>query len=59
MQAFIVVGLLVAAVFASYKLAIEKEQHKIVWPIMTLLVGPSVFIIQYLTSVFVDKRKIS
>lgn len=59
MDFIVVIGILAAAVFASYKLAIEKEQHKIVWPIMTLLVGPSVFIIQYLTSVFVDKRKIS
>lgn len=59
MQVFIVIALLVAAVFASYKLAIEKQQNKIVWPAVTLLIGPGVFIIQYLTSIFINKRKIA
>lgn len=58
MQVFIVIALLVAAVFASYKLAIEKQQNKIIWPAITLLIGPGIFIIQYLTSIFIDKRKI-
>ena len=59
MQVFIVIALLVAAVFASYKLAIEKQQNKIVWPAVTLLIGPGIFIIQYLTSIFINKRKIA
>lgn len=59
MQVFIVLALLVAAVFASYKLAIEKEQNKIIWPAVTLLIGPGIFIIQYLVSVFINKRKIA
>lgn len=59
MQVFIVVALLVAAVFASYKLALEKEQNKIIWPAVTLLIGPGIFIIQYLVSVFINKRKIA
>ena len=57
MQAFIVIGLLVAAVFASYKLAIEKQQNKIIWPAITLLIGPAIFIIQYLVSVFKNNKK--
>ena len=59
MQVFIVLALLVAAVFASYKLALEKQQNKIIWPALTLLIGPGIFIIQYLVSVFTDKRKIA
>lgn len=59
MQVFIVLALLVAAVFASYKLALEKQQNKIIWPVITLLIGPGIFIIQYLVSVFTDKRKIA
>ena len=59
MQFLIVIALLLAAVFASYKLAIEKQQNKIVWPAVTLLIGPGVFIIQYLTSIFINKRKIA
>lgn len=57
MQAFIVIGLLVAAVFASYKLAIKKQQNKIIWPAITLLIGPGIFIIQYLVSVFKNNKK--
>ncbi len=59
MQVFIVLALLVAAVFASYKLALEKQQNKIIWPVITLLIGPGIFIIQYLVSIFTDKRKIA
>lgn len=59
MQSFIVIALLVAAVFASYKLAIEKQQNKIVWPVVTLLIGPGIFIIQYLVSCFTNKTKIA
>lgn len=59
MNFIIVIALLVGAVFASYKLAIEKGQHKIIWPLITLVIGPGIFIIQYLTSIFVDKRKMA
>ena len=59
MQVFIVLALLVAAVFASYKLAIEKEQNKIIWPAVTLLIGPGIFIVQYLVSVFINKREVA
>lgn len=57
MQVLVVLALLIAAVYASHKLAIEKEQHRIIWPVITLLIGPGIFIIQYIASTFTDKRK--
>ena len=36
-------GLLIAAVFCSYKLAKEKVQNQFVWPILTALLGPGIF----------------
>jgi hypothetical protein len=31
-------------------------QNKIVWPILTALLGPGIFIIQYLVTTFAKKR---
>ena len=49
-------ALLIAAVFCSYKLAKEKVQNHIVWPILTALLGPGVFIVQYLVTIFMEKK---
>lgn len=57
MQFLIVIALLLEAVFASYKLAIEKQQNKIIWPATVLLIGPGLFIVQYLVAEFVNKKK--
>ena len=49
-------GLLIAAVFCSYRLAKEKMQNQLVWPILTVLLGPGIFIIQYLVTIFMKKK---
>lgn len=49
-------ALLIAAVFCSYKLAKEKVQNQIVWPILTALLGPGIFIVQYLVTIFMEKK---
>ena len=49
-------GLLIAAVFCSYKLAKEKVLNQFVWPILTALLGPGIFIIQYLVTIFMNKK---
>ena len=49
-------GLLIAAVFCSYKLAKEKLQNHLVWPILTALLGPGIFIVQYLVTIFMKKK---
>mgnify|MGYP007053731987 FL=1 len=49
-------GLLIASIYCSFKLATEKMQNKIVWPILTALLGPGIFIIQYLVTTFAKKR---
>ena len=49
-------ALLIAAVFCSYKLAKEKLQNHILWPILTILLGPGIFIIQYLVTTFKKKK---
>lgn len=49
-------ALLIAAVFCSYKLAKEKVQNIIVWPVLTALLGPGVFIVQYLVTIFMQKK---
>lgn len=51
-------GLLIAAVFCSFKLAKEKTQNHIIWPVLTLFLGPAIFIIQYLSTIFVKKKVI-
>lgn len=48
--------LLIAAVFCSYKLAKEKVQNHILWPISMVILGPGVFIIQYLVTIFKEKK---
>ena len=49
-------GLLIAAVFCSYRLAKEKMQNQLVWPILTVLLGPGIFIIQYLVTILMNKK---
>ena len=49
-------GLLIATIYCSFKLATEKMQNKIVWPILTALLGPGISIIQYLVTTFAKKR---
>lgn len=49
-------ALLIAAVFCSYKLAKEKLQNHILWPVLTMLLGPGIFIIQYLVTTFKKKK---
>ena len=49
-------ALLIAAVFCSYKLAKEKVQNQFVWPKLTALLGPGIFIIQYLVTIFMNKK---
>ena len=49
-------GLLIAAVFCSYRLAKEKMQNQLVWPILTVLLGPGIFIIQYLVTIFMNNK---
>ena len=41
-------GLLIISVFCSYNLAKENVQNKLIWPILTVILGPAIFIIQYL-----------
>ena len=48
---YLVIMLAITA-FASYKLAEEKGQHKIIWPLATLLVGPVMLALQYLISIY-------
>ena len=49
-------ALLIASVYCSYKLAKEKVQNQFVWPILTALLGPGIFIIQYLVTIFMNKK---
>ena len=49
-------ALLIAAGFCSYKLAKEKLQNHILWPVLTMLLGPGIFIIQYLVTTFKKKK---
>lgn len=48
--------ILISGVFCSYRLAKEKEQNHIIWPIVTVILGPAVFIIQYLITTFTKKN---
>ena len=49
-------ALLIAAVFCSYKLAKEKAQNHIVWPVLKVVLGPGIFIVQYLVTIFMEKK---
>lgn len=52
MNKIMVILLLIASVFASYKLAEEKGQNKLIWAVITALVGPFVLAIQSLVSYY-------
>ena len=49
-------ALLIMSVYCSFKLAKEKVQNKIVWPILTAALGPGIFIIQYFITTFIKKK---
>lgn len=49
-------AMLIAAVFCSYNLAKETTQNHIIWPIATVVLGPAIFIIQYLITTFKKKN---
>lgn len=49
-------GLLIISVFCSYNLAKENVQNKFIWPILTVILGPAIFIIQYLVTIFMKKK---
>ncbi|MEN8076804.1 hypothetical protein ABFP60_07545 [Clostridioides difficile] len=51
-------ALIIVSVFCSFKLAKEKSQNHIIWPIATALVGPVIFIVQYLVTTFNKKKAI-
>lgn len=47
-----------ASVYASYKMAIEKAQNKIVWPVAAALFGPVPVVLQYIVAdITQEKRK--
>lgn len=48
--------LLLLSAFASFKLAEEKNQNKVLWTIATAFVGPTVLAVQYLISWYRDKN---
>ncbi len=51
-------AILIASIFCSFRLAKEQNQNAIVWPVITALMGPLVFIIQYLVTTFTKKTKV-
>lgn len=49
---------LVLSAFASFKLAEEKGQNKIIWAAVTVFLGPTVLVVQYLLSCYKNKYAI-
>lgn len=47
MLSFIILG---ASIYASYKMALDKSQNKIGWPVAAAMFGPAPVIIQYIAS---------
>ena len=47
--------LLALSAFASFKLAEEKGQNKIIWTAVTAVAGPTTLAVQYLLSFYKDK----
>ncbi len=58
MHIIISYAILIAAIFCSFKLAKEKNQNAIIWPVITALLGPIIFIVQYMVTTFNIKKKI-
>lgn len=58
MNVIIAFALLAITVYCSYRLAKEKQQNHIVWPLITVIVGPMVFIVQYLSTI-IGKKSIA
>ena len=57
MYTIISYAMLIAAIFCSFKLAKEKNQNAIVWPVITALLGPIIFIVQYMVTTFNIKKE--
>lgn len=55
LRAIITVG----CMYASYKMAIEKNQNKIVWTIVAFLFGPVPVVIQYIVADFTKTRSLN
>ncbi|MBD7913837.1 hypothetical protein H9660_01620 [Clostridium sp. Sa3CUN1] len=53
-----VILVLAISAFASYKLAEEKRQNKILWTIGTALVGPLLLVVQYLLAWYSCKNEV-
>ena len=51
-------AILIASIFCSFRLAKEKNQNTMVWPVITALMGPLVFIVQYLVITFTKKKEL-
>ena len=50
MSFIVVYAILILAAYCSFKLAKEKGQNHIIWPILTILLGPSIFVVQYIAT---------
>ena len=50
MSFIVVYAILILAAYCSFKLAKEKGQNHIIWPILTILLGPSIFVVKYLAT---------
>ena len=50
------IALMLITIFASYKLAQEKGQHTLIWPLATAFIGVIVFIVQYLMSIYAKPK---
>ena len=53
-----VIFLIAISAFASYKLAEEKGQNKILWTVGTAFVGPLLVAVQYLLSWYNCKNEV-
>ena len=51
-------AVLIASIYCSFRLAKEKEQNTMIWPIITAIMGPLVFIVQYLVTTFTKKESL-
>ncbi|MBQ6820734.1 MAG: hypothetical protein IJO26_05510 [Clostridium sp.] len=48
--------IIIASAVASFKLAEEKGQNKILWTIFTVYFGPTVLAIQYLATLYIARN---
>lgn len=50
MELILSFAILGASIYASYKMALDKNQNKIAWPVAATLFGPVPVIIQYIAA---------